>query len=77
MNDFAAAVGPETIIFPVLNGMRHNRHSDENGSENMAVIGGVCLVAAEIDHQGFASSSSPTFSDLFMAREKTAKPRPD
>src|SRR4030095_9413426 len=23
MNDFAAAVGPETMIFPVLNGMRH------------------------------------------------------
>jgi len=34
MNDFAAAVGPETMIFPVLNGMRHIDILT-NGSENM------------------------------------------
>ena len=51
MNDFAAAVGPESMIFPVLNGMRHidiltNRFGEHE------VIGGVCLVASEIDDQG-------------------------
>jgi len=51
MNDFAAAVGPETIIFPVLNGMRHIDILTKRFGED-AVIGGVCLVAAEIDHQG-------------------------
>jgi 2-dehydropantoate 2-reductase len=51
MNDFAAAVGPETIIFPVLNGMRHIDILMKRFGEH-AVIGGVCLVAAEIDHQG-------------------------
>jgi 2-dehydropantoate 2-reductase len=51
MNDFAAAVGPETIIFPVLNGMRHIDILTKRFGEH-AVIGGVCLVAAEIDHQG-------------------------
>jgi 2-dehydropantoate 2-reductase len=51
MNDFAAAVGPETIIFPVLNGMRHIDVLTKRFGEH-AVIGGVCLVAAEIDHQG-------------------------
>ena len=51
MNDFAAAVGPETIIFPVLNGMRHIDILTKQFGEH-AVIGGVCLVAAEIDHQG-------------------------
>jgi 2-dehydropantoate 2-reductase len=51
MNDFAAAVGPETIIFPVLNGMRHIDILTKRFGEH-AVIGGVCLVATEIDHQG-------------------------
>jgi len=50
MNDFAAAVGPETMIFPVLNGMRHIDILTKRFGEH-AVIGGVCLVAAEIDHQ--------------------------
>ena len=51
MNDFAAAVGPETMIFPVLNGRRHIDILTKRFGEH-AVIGGVCLVAAEIDHQG-------------------------
>jgi 2-dehydropantoate 2-reductase len=51
MNDFAAAVGLETMIFPVLNGMRHIDILTKRFGEH-AVIGGVCLVAAEIDHQG-------------------------
>jgi 2-dehydropantoate 2-reductase len=51
MNDFAAAVGPETMIFPVLNGMRHIDILTKRFGEH-AVIGGVCLVAAEIDYQG-------------------------
>jgi 2-dehydropantoate 2-reductase len=51
MNDFAAAVGPETMILPVLNGMRHIDLLTKRFGEH-AVIGGVCLVAAEIDDQG-------------------------
>jgi len=51
MNDFAAAVGPETMILPVLNGMRHVDVLAKRFGEH-AVIGGVCLVAAEIDDQG-------------------------
>jgi 2-dehydropantoate 2-reductase len=51
MNDFAAAVGPETMIFPALNGMRHIDLLEKRFGEH-AVIGGVCFVAAEIDDQG-------------------------
>jgi 2-dehydropantoate 2-reductase len=51
MNDFAAAVGPETMILPVLNGMRHIDLLTKRFGEHV-VIGGVCLVAAEIDAQG-------------------------
>jgi 2-dehydropantoate 2-reductase len=50
MNDFAAAVGPETMILPVLNGMRHIDLLTKRFGEH-AVIGGICLVAAEIDAQ--------------------------
>jgi 2-dehydropantoate 2-reductase len=51
MNDFAAAVGPETTIFPALNGMRHVDLLTKRFGEH-AVIGGVCLVASEIDDEG-------------------------
>jgi 2-dehydropantoate 2-reductase len=48
MEDFARAVGASTMILPLLNGMRHidllaNRFGDSN------VIGGVCLIVAEMD----------------------------
>jgi 2-dehydropantoate 2-reductase len=51
INDFAAAVGPETMILPVLNGMRQIDLLTKRFGEH-AVIGGVCLVAAELDGQG-------------------------
>lgn len=51
MNDFAAAVGPETMILPVLNGMRHVDLLIERFGKP-AVLGGVCVVATEIDDQG-------------------------
>jgi 2-dehydropantoate 2-reductase len=51
MNDFAPAVGPETMILPVLNGMRHiDLLSIRFGKH--AVLGGVCLVATELDPEG-------------------------
>lgn len=51
MNGFAAAVAPDTTILPLLNGMRHlellsGRFGDDS------VIGGVCLISAEIDPEG-------------------------
>jgi 2-dehydropantoate 2-reductase len=51
MNDFTAAVGPETMILPVLNGMRHLDLLTKRFGE-YPVIGGVCLVATEIDDKG-------------------------
>ena len=50
MNDFAGAVGASTMILPLLNGMRHidllaNRFGDGT------VIGGVCLIVAEMDKE--------------------------
>ena len=51
LDDFAPAVGPETMILPVLNGMRHMDLLIERFGKH-AVLGGVCVVATEIDEQG-------------------------
>jgi 2-dehydropantoate 2-reductase len=51
MNDFASAVGLGTMILPVLNGMRHmDLLAARFGAH--AVLGGACIVAAEIDPEG-------------------------
>jgi len=51
IHDFAAAVGPETLILPVLNGMRHISVLVARFGEH-AVLGGVCLVSTEVDQDG-------------------------
>jgi 2-dehydropantoate 2-reductase len=51
MNDLAPAVGPQTMILPVLNGMRHLDLLMQRFGKD-AVIGGVCLVATEMDRDG-------------------------
>jgi 2-dehydropantoate 2-reductase len=51
IDDFAPAVGPGTVIIPVLNGMHHMDVLAERFGEN-AVLGGICYVATEVDSQG-------------------------
>ena len=51
MNDFAAAVAPNTIILPLLNGMRHIELLTGRFGED-SVIGGVCFISAETDTEG-------------------------
>ena len=51
IGDFVPAIGSETMILPILNGMRHidllrQRFGDE------PVIGGVCIAATEMDGEG-------------------------
>ncbi len=49
--DFAPAVGPETMIVPLLNGMRHvDLLRARFGAR--AVLGGVCRIAAMLDAEG-------------------------
>ncbi len=49
--DMRAAVGPETMIYPVLNGMRHVDILSEAFGKH-AVLGGVCMVSTDTDPQG-------------------------
>jgi 2-dehydropantoate 2-reductase len=51
MEDFAPAVGPRTMILPVLNGMRHMDLLSQRSGEH-AVLGGVCVVATDVDADG-------------------------
>ncbi len=51
MASFAAAVGPNTLILPLLNGMQHlDRLSARFGAER--VLGGLCLISATLDGDG-------------------------
>jgi 2-dehydropantoate 2-reductase len=51
MDDFARAVGSGTMILPVLNGIRHIDLLTDRFTKPR-VLGGVCLVATEIDAEG-------------------------
>ncbi len=51
VGDLAAAVGPATMIVPLLNGMRHlDALIERFGGER--VLGGVCRVATTLDPEG-------------------------
>ena len=51
MDSFASAVGPNTAILPLLNGMKH---MDLLGARfgTGAVLGGQCLISATLDSEG-------------------------
>jgi 2-dehydropantoate 2-reductase len=58
IEDFAAAVGPDTLILPVLNGMKHIDDLQARfGAER--VVGGVCRVSTQLDAQGRILHLSP------------------
>jgi len=51
IESFAAAVGPGTVVLPLLNGMKHLDVLDQRfGAE--AVIGGLCLISTTLDKDG-------------------------
>jgi 2-dehydropantoate 2-reductase len=51
LDDLTSAVGPETVILPVLNGMKHMDLFTARFGRN-AVAGCVCKIAAMVDAQG-------------------------
>src|SRR5450432_506676 len=51
MESFAPAVGPDTAILPLLNGMRHlDDLKTRFGAER--VLGGLCMISATLDAAG-------------------------
>jgi 2-dehydropantoate 2-reductase len=51
VTSFAPAVGPETVILPLLNGMRHLDALDVRFGADR-VLGGQCLISAAVDPDG-------------------------
>ena len=51
MDSFAAAVGPDTLILPLLNGMGHIDRLVERFGE-ARVLGGLCMISATLDGEG-------------------------
>ena len=76
MDDMAAAVGPGTMIYPVLNGMRHIETLTRRFGEH-SVLGGVCLVVTDLDEQGRIVQMNPTQKLIYGERngENTARLR--
>jgi len=48
MDSLAAAVGPESLLLPLLNGMRHLDALDERFGQSH-ILGGQCVIAATLD----------------------------
>jgi 2-dehydropantoate 2-reductase len=51
ISDMKPAVRPDTMIYPILNGMRHMETLTRSFGPQ-AVLGGVCMVATDLDDQG-------------------------
>jgi 2-dehydropantoate 2-reductase len=64
MDGFAPAVGPETAILPLLNGLRHlDMLSERFGASRL--LGGQCIISATLDERGHAVLLGPTATLTF------------
>jgi 2-dehydropantoate 2-reductase len=75
MEDLAPAVGPDTLILPVLNGMRHLDDLVERFGDR-AVLGGVAKVATTVDADGDIVRLSELRSLTYGARDASAPKAP-
>jgi 2-dehydropantoate 2-reductase len=64
MDGFAPAIGPETAILPLLNGLRHlDLLSERFGAARL--LGGQCVITATLDERGHAVLLGPTATLTF------------
>ena len=74
MADIAPAVGPQTVILPLLNGMRQLDLLDQRfGSER--VFGGLCFIAATLDGQGVVRHLNDAHGMTFGERDGSVSAR--
>jgi 2-dehydropantoate 2-reductase len=71
---FAPAVGPETAVIPLLNGMRHLDVLDDRLGAGH-VLGGQCLISARLDDAGEVLHLNDTHRLAFGARVEGQGPR--
>jgi 2-dehydropantoate 2-reductase len=68
IQDFAPAVGPQTVILPMLNGMRHLDMLDQRFGPGHA-IGGVSLISSALDGDGRILHLNPMHAVVFGERD--------
>lgn len=74
MESFAPAVGPDTLILPVLNGMRHLDLLDRRfGSSH--VLGGLCVISAALEPGGRILHLNDLHLIAFGERDGSRSPR--
>jgi 2-dehydropantoate 2-reductase len=75
IKSFAPAVGPQTAIIPLLNGMRHLDVLDESFGTDR-VLGGQCGIAVTLDEHRHVVQLTPVFQSLtFGERDGTMSNR--
>jgi len=74
MNSIAPAVGPNTIILPTLNGMRHMDALLDRFGER-ALVGGLCFIASTMDDEGRILHLNPNHTIVFGERDGHRSPR--
>ena len=72
--DIAPAVGPETMILPVLNGMRHLDAMVARFGER-PVLGGVCVVQTQLDAENRIVQLAEVQELTYGERDGTLSPR--
>lgn len=76
IESFAPAVGPDTVILPLLNGMAHLDALDARLSRH-AVLGGKCLISATLSEAGAVIHLNPAHSLTFGERDGGLSTRVD
>jgi 2-dehydropantoate 2-reductase len=74
MNDFAPAVGSETVILPLLNGMRHMEALDARFGEEK-VVGGSVQIIGDMDAEGRVHSLGKLHDLNYGERDKSVSAR--
>jgi 2-dehydropantoate 2-reductase len=74
LDDLAPAVGPRTMILPVLNGMRHiDVLTSRFGKQ--AILGGVCKIASTLDAEGRILQLAPFHELGYGEMDGSSSPR--
>lgn len=76
IDSFAAAVGPDTVVLPVLNGMQHLDVLTERFGRRR-VLGGLCLISAVLDDAGTVLHLSEIHGLTFGELDGGLSPRVD
>ena len=76
VDSFASAVRPDTLILPLLNGMRHLDLLDERFGA-ARILGGQCLISAKLDDRGSILHLNDSHLVTFGEREGSRSPRID